>query len=67
MFLNYYGFSDENSFLDFNFTVRENLGFHMLLIKSLNLLSCHAFKLGISSDQDGRTTRILQFLTIRFK
>ena len=24
-----------------------------------DVLSCHAFKLGISSDQDGRTTRIL--------
>jgi len=33
----------------------------------LNVLIGHAFKLGISSDQDGRTTRILQFLTLRFK
>ena len=32
-----------------------------------SLVSCHAFKLGISSYQDGRTKRILQFLTIRFK
>ncbi len=31
----------------------------LLLVVGCLLLSCHAFKLGISSDQDGRTTRIL--------
>ncbi len=30
-------------------------------------LSCHAFKLGMGSEQDARTTRILQFLTLWFK
>jgi len=30
-------------------------------------LSCHAFKLGISSEQDARTTRISPLLTLRFK
>ncbi|WP_446352612.1 CHAT domain-containing protein [Coleofasciculus sp. A1-SPW-01] len=30
-------------------------------------LSCHAFKLGMGSEQDARTTRISQFLTLWFK
>jgi len=31
------------------------------------LLSCHALKLGMGSEQDARTTRILPFLTLWFK
>jgi hypothetical protein len=30
-----------------------------------HLVSCHAFKLGMSSDQNGRTTRISQLLSPR--
>ncbi len=30
-------------------------------------VSCHAFKLGMGSEQDARTTMISSFLTLRFK
>jgi len=33
----------------------------------LDWLSCHAFKLGIGSEQDARTTRLSPLLTLRFK
>jgi len=31
------------------------------------VVSCHAFKLGMGSEQDVRTTRISPLLTLRFK
>jgi len=36
-------------------------------LRSYTIISCHAFKLGISSEQDARTTRISSLLTLRFK
>jgi len=44
--------------------------FIISLIRETNppyLLSCHAFKFGISSEQDARTTGIAPLLILRFK
>jgi len=30
-------------------------------------VSCHAFKLGMGSEQDARITKVLPFSTLRFK
>ncbi len=47
-----------SSYTDYSQSEREN---------QRDRLSCHAFKLGISSEQDARTTRLSPLLTLRFK
>ncbi|EDX76581.1 hypothetical protein MC7420_4837 [Coleofasciculus chthonoplastes PCC 7420] len=42
-------------------------GFSYLWVMSEMIVSCHAFKLGISSEQDARTTRLSPLLILRFK
>ena len=39
----------------------------MLMLTNNRVISCCAFKLGMGSDQDGRTTKISQLLIIGFK
>jgi len=54
---------ESSAFADFT----EWAKLYQKMVHRTTLISCHAFKLGMGSEQDAHTTRILLFLTLRFQ